>query len=102
MGFVPNTNSLPFSRQETEERSDENGKGEATRCKIVDETEPRPRLQPHATQRFILRAFDYTPLNTPISAQKQSVTDMLHTRNAPETQEGPLSRAFLLLFVQCF
>jgi len=27
---------------------------------------------------------------------------MLHYRNGPEMQENPLSRAFLLLFVQCF
>ncbi|MEE0146432.1 MAG: hypothetical protein UEP80_08690, partial [Senegalimassilia anaerobia] len=31
-----------------------------------------------------------------------SYKPMLHTRNAPKTQESPLSRAFLLLFVQCF
>ena len=27
---------------------------------------------------------------------------VLHYRNGPEMQENPLSRAFLLLFVQCF
>ena len=91
-----------LKNQKTTQRKNEEPK--ATRnAKQSGATQPQPRLQPHAAQRSSpLHTFDYTPLSIPIAAQKQSVTDMLHTSNAPETQEGPLSRAFLLLFVQCF
>ncbi|WP_294163635.1 hypothetical protein, partial [uncultured Senegalimassilia sp.] len=62
--------------------------GRGVRCK---------QMQLSVTSHLTIRR-----ASPPITPRKRSVTDMLHYRNGPEMQENPLSRAFLLLFVQCF
>ncbi|WP_298629243.1 hypothetical protein, partial [uncultured Senegalimassilia sp.] len=85
-----------LKNQKTTQRKNEEPK--ATRnAKQSGATQPQPRLQPHAAQRSSpLHTFDYTPLSIPIAAQKQSVTDMLHTSNAPEIRTTRIAGGLLL------